>query len=570
MAGSGNRLPVAGKASNPTVTKAWRGLGVANVIQLDSARYPEPAPKPFLRMNVHDRSRVEWVATVPVAPAGQTHTWEVEFEAEIADQMWVPHQPWDHFQVRTRLTSPVMAPGHRMVGPPIDQLRRRALAATHELKLAARGPLHVLEAAVRRDRILREEESAEVVRLLRTALEKAQAAREACDYLCDVRDPALQREQLLVDEWVSTHVILLVTRLTAALQGKRTRAGPPRPLGGDVGPVETALRDALLGEQEHRADVGIGSSIARNRHDVELFINRAAQLKKHFQQALFLDARAYMLDSRLRNWIAVVVAMIASTFYFVWQIYVLNAAMTAGSTTVSLMMAGLIAALVYAAKDRIKELGRDWVSRRLKHSYADRVAHLHLQQRMDPHRTKLALARETIHVRRRVEPDRLNPGLGRTTVMHQIHVHELLRHTGLKLLHDQGLTGMKHVFRYDLSPLFDKLDDHVKRVPVATAGGVRTLAATRVYSIPVSLRLRQVGVENPVEICERGLVLVRRRGLERFVRGPEALDLVRHGFGQADSTPLPLPGVAAIPAKSLAARIRKAKPTPAPTAKTAS
>ncbi len=547
---------------------------MADVIQLDSARTgmpgPEPAPKPYLRMNVHDRSRVEWVATVPVAPAGQTHTWEVQFEAEIADQMWVPHQPWEHFQVRTRLTSPVLAPGRRMGGLPIDQLRRRALAATHELKLAARGPLHVLETALRRDRILREEESAEVVKRLRAALDKAQAARDACDYLRDARDPALQREQLLVDEWVSSHVILLVTRLTAALQGTATRRAPAQPLQGHVALVEAALHDALVAEQEHRAEMGIGSSMARTRHDVELFINRAAQLKKHFQQALFLDARAYMLDSRLRNWIAIVMAMIASTFYFVWQIYVLNAAMTAGSTTVSLIMAGLIAALVYAAKDRIKEVGRDWVARRLKHGYADRVAHLHLQERMDPNRTKLALARETIHVRRRFEPDRLNPGLGRTTVMHQIHVRELLRHTGLKLLHDQGLTGMKHVFRYDLSPLFDKLDDHVKRVPVATATGVRTLAATRVYSIPVSVRLRQIGVENPVEICERGLVLVRRRGLERFVRGPEALDLVRSGFGQADSTPLPVAGVAAIPAKSLAARIRGNKAEPSPAAKTAS
>jgi hypothetical protein len=532
-------------------------LGVADVIQLDSAREPSlraaetAAPTPHLRMDVHDRSRVEWVATVPVAPAGQTHTWQVDFEAEFTDQMWVPHQPWEHFQVRTRLTSPVLAPGHRMVGPPIDQLRRRALAATHELKLSARGPMHVLLTARRRDRILREDEATEVVRRLEAALAKAKAARDACDYLRDVRDPALQREQLLVDEWVSHHVLLLITRITTALQGVATRRRPARPLRGDIGRVHAALKQAFATEQAHLRDSGLGTCMARGRHDVEAFVNRGALLKKHFQQALFLDARAYMLDARMRNWIAVVMAMVASTFYFVWQIYVLNAAMTAGTTTISLVMAGLIAALVYAAKDRIKEVGRDWVARRLKHGYADRVAHLSLQQRMDPHRTRLALARETIHVRRRVEPDRLNPGLGRTTVMHQSHVRELLRHTGVKLLHEQGLTGMKHIFRYDLSPLFDKLDDHLKRIPVDTPEGMRTMSATRVYSIPVRVRLRQLGVEQPFEMVERGVVLVRRRGLERFVRGSDAVELAREqGMTVPDKTPLPVPGVAAMTAKA--------------------
>lgn len=529
------------------------GRGVADIIELDSVRESSPRTvepatlKPHLRMDVHDRSRVEWVATVPVAPPGQTHTWEVDFEADITDQMWVPHQPWDHFQVRTRLTSPVLAPGHRMVGPPIDQLRRRALAATHELKLAARAPLHVLMLARRRDRILREDEATEVIRRLEAALAKAKAAREACDYLRDVRDPALQREQLLVDEWVSHHVLLLITRITSALQGRATRRGPARPLHGEVARVHAALQQAFAAEQHHLREAGQAPCTARTRRDVEAFVNRGALLKKHFQQALFLDARAYMLDARMRNWIAVVMAMVASTFYFVWQIYVLNAAMSAGTTTVSLVMAGLIAALVYAAKDRIKEVGRDWVARRLKHGYADRVAHLHLQQRMDKSRTRLALARETIRVQRRVEPDRLNPGLGRTTVMHQVHIRELLRHTGVKLLHDQGLTGMKHVFRYDLSPLFDKLDDHLKRIPVDTAHGMRTLSATRVYSIPVRVRLRQLGVEHPVEIEERGVVLVRRRGLERFVRGPDAVELARQqGLPVPDKTPLPVPGVAAM------------------------
>ncbi len=476
-------------------------------------------PPPHLRVAVHDRARVEWVTTVPIAPPDQSQAYEVVFEAQVPDAIWVAHQPWERFQVRSRLTSPMLTPGTRQVGPAIDQLRRRALSAVHALKLASRPPLQLIHAARKRDGQLRDDEAQSILSFFSTSLANAGAAREAFDYLRDANDQALEREQKLADEYVSAHILLLITRVANALEGRpavkgaATRAGP---MLGEVGQVQLVLREALLREQQHRKDAGIRHAGLHGISDVEAFLNRGALLKKHFQQALFLDAKAYMLDQRLRNWIAAAVAMIASIFYFVGQIYMFNGLMTAGATTVSLVLAGLIAALVYAAKDRIKEVGRVWVMERLKHWYADRVAHLTLQERMDPKCSKFALARETIDIRRTVEPDRLNPGLGRTTVVHHLRVHELLRHSGLQLLHDSGLLGLKHIFRYDLSPLLAKLDDHLKRVPVVSADGVQTRAATRVYTIPLSVRLQQVGSDAPAAQL-RGHLLMRRSGLVRFV-----------------------------------------------------
>ena len=130
-------------------------------------------------------------------------------------------------------------------------------------------------------------------------------------------------------------------------------------------------------------------------------------------------------------------------------------------------------------------------------------------------------ARETITVRKKLEPDLLNPALGRTTQVQHLHVRELIKHNGLKLLQDQGLCGMKHVFRYDLSTLLVRLDDKCKRVPEVHGGGVRTVSATRVYRIPVRVRLQRVnGTAHPV-LEQRGVLLLRRRGLERFVRTDE-------------------------------------------------
>lgn len=526
-----------------TVAQAAAGEQARGQRTLESA-----APEPHLRVDVHDRSRVEWVATVPLARAGESHSWLVDMEAEIPDAMWVPHQPWDHFVVRTRLTSPVLQPGQKLTGPPIEQLRRRALAATHELKESLRAPLEVLRLAWRRDRTLRADEAAEVVQRVRTALDRLAAARDACAELRVPEHAALERELRLVDEYLSQQVFLVVTRLTSALAGPK-RKGKHRPLLGEVAPVRQAMAVILAAEQTHRQQGGLGEFHPRESHDVEAFLNRGAMLKKHFQQALFLDAKAYMLDARLRNWIAMAAAMAASTFYFVLQVWILNAAMAAGQTLTSLAVACVIAGVVYAGKDRIKDIGKDWVASKLKHGIADRVAHLSLQSRIDSHHSAFALARETIRVHKRLEPDRLNPELGRTTAVHRLHVREVLKHTGQQLLHDEGLLGMKHVFRYDLSPLFHKLDDHIKHVPVLGRDGeVHSLPGTRVYSVPVRVRMKRIAGGPPVELEERGVLVVRRRGLERFVRGAEARRLVReHGLA-GHRTPQPalavVPGVA--------------------------
>ncbi len=503
--------------------------------------------EPHLRVAVHDRSRLEWVATVPLAPRGKSRTWEIVLEADVADAIWVPHQPWDHFQVRTRLTSPLLQPGRRQAGPAIDQLRRRGLAAVHELKLATRLPMRILEQARRRDRTLTEAEADSVIVALHQAVQRAQTARVSWDYLVDAGSESLVTEQRLVDEFLSCQILMLITRLTQAMRGREMvgrAAKPLKSIDGSVARLDAALADAILEEQAYRRRVGVSAYRIRGPHDVEVYLNRAAALKKHFQQALFLDAHAYMLDARLRNWIAVMVAMVASTFYFAGQIWVLNAAMSTAQTTVSLAIACLIAALVYAAKDRIKEVGRDWVVRRVKNSYANRIANLHLQARMDPEQTKLATARETITVTKRLEPDVLNPDLGRTAAVHQIIVREHLKHSGLKVLHDQGLTGLKHVFRYDLSPLFDKLDDQAKQVPVLTSEGVRTMAAARVYSLSLRVTLREVG--GTTLITETGELLLRRRGLIRFVRGNTAK--AKQAEAKAvERTPLPLRARFALP-----------------------
>lgn len=474
------------------------------------------APEPGLRVAVHDRSRIEWVATVPIAPVGEDHTWDITFDITVPDAIWLAHHPWDHFTVRSRLMSPVLMPGNRQVGLPVEQLRRLALAAAHELKLATETIGAKLLAIRKRDRLVGDREADELVAAIERATAGAVRARDNLDQLRSHADEPLLRELGLADEFISNQLLMLVTKVVRTLGPLRARTGriDPALAGPGADRVQATIHAVMGREIAHRKRHAMRFADPRKPADVEGFVQRGALLKKHFQQALFLDARAYMLDQRLRNWIAAAMAMVASVFYFVGQIWLFNNA-TAASTTFSLLAACGIGALVYAAKDRIKELGRDWLARRVKHGYADRVAHLSLQARMDPNHSDFALARETITLTRKLAPDPLNAALGNTSVVHHLTIKERLKHDGLPILHQQGLVGLKHVFRYDLSPLLVKLDDQRKRVPVLARQRVQLRTATRVYGLPVTVRLHKVGTE--FAMTHHGHLRVRRDGLERVV-----------------------------------------------------
>jgi hypothetical protein len=84
---------------------------------------------------------------------------------------------------------------------------------------------------------------------------------------------------------------------------------------------------------------------------------------------------------------------------------------------------------------------------------------------------------------------------------------------------------VKHVFRYDLSPLFARLDDAVKQVPIfdEKTRRVRFIDAPRCYRVPVA-----VTVVSGTERWEAaGIVVLHKRGLERIetTNAEDALEL---------------------------------------------
>jgi hypothetical protein len=71
---------------------------------------------------------------------------------------------------------------------------------------------------------------------------------------------------------------------------------------------------------------------------------------------------------------------------------------------------------------------------------------------------------------------------------------------------------VRHVFRYDFTPLFARLHDEVKVAPVQDERGVAFVDAPRRYHVPVFVRL----AHDAVSLERRATVVLDKRGLARI------------------------------------------------------
>jgi hypothetical protein len=195
----------------------------------------------------------------------------------------------------------------------------------------------------------------------------------------------------------------------------------------------------------------------------------------------------------------------------------MNQAPTTGSQVGSgLVVLAVIAGLVYAAKDRIKEMGRNWISGNVHRLYAQRVARFRAPARRLPGRDVIVSARESIDQVMTHLPDPLNPESGATlpaTLIRYTHRGEISPNAKLA---EQGVRRIKHVFRYDLSPLFTRLDDAVKPVPVLDEASrrVKFIDAPRCYRVPITVKVRCDGRD----WVETATLVLHKRGLDRLER----------------------------------------------------
>ena len=472
-------------------------------------------PPPGVKVVQHDASRIEWVAEVPLPLSGETGAASLELELELPAHIEGGQDRWGSLEVRSRLASPEESSVPGLRAATIDDLRRDALTTAHRLKAASErfrrralgaASLMAVHPVPHVDSLFEDE--------VAPALEAFRAHRIAGSALPDDH-PALTTERRLADEFLSNKLLDLVSDAEHAIAELLLAERCPHRVAYQL-PAERmrrALADALEQELSHRAIHGYATPTEGDDHALERFLDRASVLKKHFQEVLFFDVESYWVDHRARNWVGALVATVAAVWAFLWQIYLSRGGADGAFGLVTL---GTLGALVYAAKDRMKAVGNTWLAGRLTRAYANRVTKLRAPARLTGSLDKarpVAIARERFARREELNPDPLNPSIrtARTVLLRYSFEETVSGHAALTAA---GFRSIKHIFRYDLAPLFSRLDDPVKHVPVLDRDGSRVgfVVAPRCYRLPLTIRRSTGGVTTE----HRVVIVIHKLGIERL------------------------------------------------------
>jgi hypothetical protein len=463
-----------------------------------------------VRLEVHDASRFEWTVAIPL-PDRQDAEYELVAELEVPANVFAQHVPWERLQSWTRLDRPTgaLAPGEAVT---TDELRRIAIGVAQ--RISRGGDRFARECRVAASLTSGahsasfETAIAHPRKVLGDVCRRVAEARRSLD---SAESGTLSRERPLVDEYLSVRLLEMLTSSDRALSlVENSDAG--RQLGKPLVELRAALNDAMLSELSHRNDCDYIKAAADSVDSVDAYVARASRLKKHFQEVLFLEPEIVEVAKRANHWGAAIAALTASTWAFGAQLLLLRGSLMEATVGSGLALAAVAAGVVYATKDRLKEIGRNWISGKLQRIYAQRVARWRAPARMMPGRDIIVTARESFDQKVVHRPDPLNPDSGvgvAVTIIRFTHRGTL---ASSKVLSENGISRIKHVFRYDLSALLPRLDDAVKRIPILENGVVRFAEAHKTYRVPVSVSVIGQGSRVQRNAC----LILQKRGLERL------------------------------------------------------
>jgi hypothetical protein len=500
---------------------AMTKLALADARSLLDTTEDVKARDAFVRLDIHDASRFEWSVSVPL-PRDAKLGYAIEVELEIPSNAFAPHTPWDQLQSFTRLDGPRAAVGEADAVT-IDGLRRDALAVASNLARASDGfSRHCLLAGS----LFAVAPPNDLVDALLLWLEAARmTAVEGREELARMRersDVGIGREAALVDEFISVRLLDVLAGAERSLEQLRASRSPHlAAMEESIAAAEERVGAALEDELALRSERGWICADAGSPDVLERYLDRASRLKKHFQEVLFLEPETIHVAERVRHGVAVLAASLASTWAICWQLFLARRTPTTearlGSGVLFLLLVG---AVVYAGKDRIKEVGKAWLTGHVGRLYAQRIARFRAPAKRIPTRDVIVAARESWEKTSTLRPDPLNPESGASVAATTIRYAHRGTVTPRSELWAQGVRRIKHVFRYDFSPLFARLDDAVKPVPVLDpqTRRVRFAAAPRCYRLPVSVRVR-CGKEWH---GEKATLVLTKRGLDRLERDDEA------------------------------------------------
>lgn len=448
-------------------------------------------PAVDLDVQLHDSGHLEWEVSAPLPAPGHTLSYQVRLRIEVPDASWTHHDPWHHFRARSRLQAPRL--GDVAAGGAPADLRRATLGAVRDGKSSLSRARRAMRALLRGE--------VEQLAAVRTHLATAEARLLAELPAGPDEEPVLR----MSEEYRAARWCLELSNLLAWAD----RTCPPEVAGQEWQAARDAVAARALEALENaRRKSDFDPADSRGQ---EGFLRRAGQLKRKFHRHLFLDAEILEPDRKFGHLIAAFVAILASTWAFIWQIAWANQYMSSALPVTTLCFVGVVAGVLYAVKDRIKEVGRRWLSSRLRQTYADRIVKLRLLEEMDHRQPVIARSLESIRV-----TDVRTVGEDRVTTL---EVLLRLKLYGRRAPLDGGMRRIKHFLRYDFSQALVGMEraPHPLAVPDAN-GGVRILQVPKTYAMPLRCEVMD-GVGRVTRAFEGTLVAADTRlvRLERTV-----------------------------------------------------
>ncbi len=464
-----------------------------------------------ISLTVHDSTRLQWSVMVPLRD--QRQRYHLEAQLTFPSPVFAPQSPWVQLQSFARFKIPPRAA--QAVPGTVDDLQREALEATRELARAAEGlRRHCADAILGQGTTPGLDLEASLAIWPRAARDALARRRARIENILPNEPATTTRERALADEYLSVEALWAFTGMARALEEIVHEAVSAEVLLARKA-VEAELLCAIRAEMDWRERHGL-TGRGLDQSTMERYLARASQLKKHFEAALYLVRESRAVEARVEPWIAALATVLAGATAFLLQAVLLKVRSDPGVAGLSsgVAMLALAGGLLYAARERIREVGRKWLRSGVERLTAQRVTRFVEVSPEGGHRV-IASARESFETVTTSEPDPLNPLLAATVPRTTLRfIHEGRTEAARSPVRGAHQPAIRLVFRYDVSPLLPRLHDPVKPIAVLDRGGdrLRLVHAPRTYRIPVRLSIHGDGRREE----RTGTLVVNKFGLHRI------------------------------------------------------
>jgi hypothetical protein len=457
-----------------------------------------------IEVGVHDASRLAWNVTVPLPPRGTSSRHVFEVELEVPANLAGIRDPWAALQSYARLDG--AGEWGNGSDTSIESFRRGVATAAARLARARDG-------FARHCTLLRSSPTVEdnhwrpLTLWLGAAAAELEQARGSL-----LRRTVPEQERSLADEFLSMQEWTVLTDCGRALAETRANLeerGYPSVQSFDD--IETALASSLKREIAYRHEAMFDVAEPASTAQLERLLGRMRWLKKHFERVLFLDGESYEVIDRFAGWFSALTAMLAYLWFLLWQLTLERHPVAIGSGIVAF---ALLTAVAYASRERLKEIGRAWLTGRVQRMFAQRVTRYRLPAR---ERAKggpiVVAARESFAQSGAQRPDPVYAGHG---VMHDVTVLRFVHRgsvwTPPEIDERSGLK-VRLIYRLDLSPIFPRLHDAVRGLASLDrkTGRVVIVDVPRNYELPLRVSLRREGRSEKVAYT----LILNKNGLVR-------------------------------------------------------